>query len=159
MEFFIKNTLKYQKPVIEEWRLQLERVLFDLIKRIKTEKFIERIGKEDYNFIDERETTTITMNHFKGLRNMLLANRYVNGHDFWHEDTIIYNKTKKGTYSETKKRDFLNYDTVMLFKKCSHFYPANENKLKGFNGGNSFCKICEETNESFECNILFNFIR
>lgn len=88
------------------------------------------------------------MNHFKGLRNMLLASRYVNGYDFWQSNGIHFRGISKGVYSEHKDKDFMCLDSMMLFKKCSHTYAVNGNRVQG---QPCFCKICEECDESFKC--------
>lgn len=149
MEFFIKTGQKYPKPEIKQWESELSRVLFDLLNRVKPEKIIKKIKSEDYAFVESTFASTKIVSHFKGMKNMLLSCKYVNEFDFWKNHTDGYMASKSGIYSETKKKDFKNFESILLFNECSHSFAINEAKIAN---QVCYCNICEEKDPTLKCN-------
>lgn len=77
MRFFVKIQEKYYSYKFRQLNEASEKVLNSLVEIIPVDKLVKKFKEPDYELLADKHLTECTVDHFKGLSNIIIQARHV----------------------------------------------------------------------------------
>ena len=138
MDFFVQLSKKYSRYKLPQFNEVCDKVLNSLLENVPGQRLIEKFSEPEYRLMEDNFLVSRTVNHFKGLNNIILSTKYVNSASIYSKDDELHIEITKG------KNHLLNYDetkpgnAVMIFQACKHNYQVHSQVVKRY-GKTIYC--------------------
>ena len=161
MEFLSVTEQKYfHIAKIKRWIQFEEEVLKRVVEQIPTKIFIDRISDtENYGLMENNRMMGMVVEHFRGIKNMMISTKRVNGSDFYSSNIKYTQMISRGQHAFVPKNKINVHsrkDAIMIFNCCDHYYQVTASKHRQDDNlvNNVYCEKCEKTDSRIKGEFL-----